>query len=126
MDAARRQSDWVTAEELGLYTNCRSLSQTGRIEQARAGYAGALRLAKELGDVSAIRAETHAWRCSTPRRGRLSRRARALRRRCAGQGVGDVSAIGLETHDLAVLDGQTGQIEQARAGYAQALRWPRS
>jgi tetratricopeptide (TPR) repeat protein len=121
LEAARNggtlRDQWFMAHELALLN-----AQTGRVTEARAGYEEALRLARELGDKSAIQTETHELAVLDARAGRVTEaRAgfeEALR---LARELGDLSAQSTELQALGTHDLRQEDFARAREELIEAL-----
>ena len=85
-----------------------------------------MRLAKDLGNLSAIQTETHELAVLDAQTGRIAEARvgyeEALR---SAKELGDLGAIQTETHGLAALNFREGKLEAARDSYLRALELAR-
>ncbi len=97
-------------------------TEAGQLQPARAGFAEALRLARELEDPATIRDAAHALAALAARAGDSEQAragfAEALR---LARELDDPATIRDELHGLAILDAQSGLLDEARAEYSEAL-----
>jgi Tfp pilus assembly protein PilF len=102
-------------------------TEAGKLAPARAGFAEALRIARELDDRLAIRDGAHALAALAARLGDAEQ-ARVGFTEALGlaREMQDAVAIRDELHGLAILDTQAGALDAARAGYDEALALARA
>ena len=102
-------------------------TEAGKLAAARAGFAEALRIARELDDRLAIRDGAHALAALAARLGDAEQ-ARAGFTEALGlaREMQDAVAIRDELHGLAILDTQAGALDAARAEYDEALALARA
>lgn len=97
-------------------------TEAGQLTQAQAGFAVALRLARELDDSLAIRDGAHALAALAARAGEAEQaRAGFAEALELARAMDDPAAIRDELHGLAILDAQAGRLDEARAEYSEAL-----
>lgn len=102
-------------------------TEAGKLEAARAGFAEALRIARELDDRLAIRDGAHALAALAARLGDTEQaRAGFTEALALAREMQDASAIRDELHGLAILDMQAGALEAASAEYDEALALARA
>ena len=102
-------------------------TESGRLIPARAGFAEALRLARELDDRVAIRDGAHALASLAARAGDSEQAREGFTEALTlAREMEDHAAIRDELHGLAILDAQAGQLEQARREYSEALTLART
>ncbi len=116
MEGQPRERHWAR------YQLAVAQTEAGRLSQALAGFAEALRLARELDDRLAIRDGAHALAALAARTGDTAQArvgfAEALE---LARAMDDSAAIRDELHGLAILDAQAGLLDAARAAYGEAL-----
>ncbi|HEY8325722.1 MAG TPA: tetratricopeptide repeat protein [Ktedonobacterales bacterium] len=102
-------------------------TEAGKLAPARAGFAEALRIARELDDRLAIRDGAHALAALAARLGD-AKQARAGFTEALGlaRQMQDAVAIRDELHGLAILDTQAGALDAALAEYDEALTLARA
>ncbi|HZC06010.1 MAG TPA: hypothetical protein VE338_10240 [Ktedonobacterales bacterium] len=102
-------------------------TESGRLIPARAGFAEALRLARELDDHLAIRDGAHALASLAARAGDSEQAREGFTEALAlAREMEDAAAIRDELHGLAILNAQAGRLDDARAEYREALALARA
>ncbi len=102
-------------------------TEAGYQTQARAGFAEALRLAREQADPVAIRDCAHALAALAAQAGDIEQaRAGFAEALALAREQDDPATIRDELHGLAILDAQAGLLDDARAAYTEALALARA
>ena len=136
-DEALRIADWAaqaadaegqpSERRWARYQLAVAQTEAGRLEQARGGFAEALKIARELGDRLAIRDGAHALAALAARLGDAEQaRAGFVEALALAREMRDDTAIRDELHGLAIMDAQAGALDAAHAEYAEALALARA
>jgi tetratricopeptide (TPR) repeat protein len=136
IDEARKLRPWAMeaataqdskTEELWAVQQLAMLDgRSGRPTEARAGFARALTLARELGDPSAERSALRELGLLSQKYGQFGKARSDYQRALAlAERLGDLEALRTSVHDLAVLDGLSGRTAEALEGFERALHLAR-